>query len=285
MPEECNGGTSAGSKSYRQYLRGNIVDPNVTRTLRHDVDFGKTLQLLEGNPHPHAYTLRGRVRSLQNKFSAARQNYDRAKSLFAEMTPGGSREYRDMVAILQYWLHVYRCETALVYEARNPTRETRSVTDREFQIIMEFKQVNLIAINQARRVMSGMRYLLRADYENAWYAYETLIIESSRRIEDQQADFYIGASVAIRALGDEARADKYLDHATMVVDGLAEPLKVAMFSTRLHVLADSLGREERARSWLDRLDSVECPEESKECLLRRARSMHEAAVRHGGVMI
>lgn len=271
-------------RNFRVFLRRGILPQDFTRKLRHDVDFDESYRALRGNKHPHAATLRGRIRSLQNRHSDSLRHYDEADLRF-ESARRAMHGEEDMLDQMWYWLHVYRCETALIFEARDPTRERRGVTDREFEAILNFKKVQMITINQARRAMVGLRYLLRANYEYAWYAFETLILESGRRLEDQQADFWIGASNALRALDDADRADEYLEKVREIVDGIAEPLKIVLFGSRLHVLAESLSRTDDSAYWLERIQSVSCPEKSKQCLLRRAKSIHDASVKSGGILI
>ena len=227
------------------------------------VDFEAAFDALDGYDHFHTETLRGFIRTKQLRLDDARSRFRNAERLFPEAAP--SRENPRYLFLLR----LFAAGAAVTGEALDPGTDSASRTDREMARFVRTPGPVKPTFDQVRVAQIAYHDLIRGNFQKSLNTFEFLLEESRERLEPQQVAFSIGAAAAAYELGLSPLADKHYETAALGVNLTSQPFKVAEFSSRLYILLTHWGRKNEARDWLQRIDTIECPPESRSCFVRR----------------
>lgn len=242
-------------------------------------DFKAAFDALEGYPHFHSESLRGKIRSIQLRTQEAWEHFQKAEEL--------SKSYEESAQkrIFLFYLSIYRVENAYIEEARDPEEKTSERTDFEMQRFLDTKCPELVIAQQLQINFLGYYQLLRGQYQEALLTFKALMEESQTRFEDQQVAFFCAAAAACKELGLEEDAKKHYENAALAVNSLSQLYKIGLFCARLYTLMMHWEKHKEAEEWLQRLEKLPCPEDSRQCFIERARLFTVASSQRRGIFI
>ena len=236
------------------------------------MDFAAALEDLKGYHHFYSAALRGKVCSLLLKLEEAMVYFQEAEQL-AKTSENNRQNLRYKIL-----LRVFSLENTMLLDAMRSEENTLDLVDKEMERFLEIdmpeddRETAQLQMNAI-----GCYQLLKRDYPSALLTFRTLLIESQNQLEDQQVGFYWGIAAASHELGDIEIAERNYENAALALNTLQQPLKLALFCTRLFALLSYWKRPKDANQWLTRLKAMECPEESMKCLLKRAHIFSKAS--------
>lgn len=252
-------------------LTSRAAPPGWIDLVTQKVDFEAAFKALDEFRHFHTQTLRGMVRKNQLRTAEAWRHFELAEmeSSGAPLAPG-NREYL-------FDLRLYQCDAAILDEAMKPEEGTRRRTDQAHVVLSEFETMGDPHSQQAQIMQLASYNLVRGEYGVALDAYEKLCEESRARVQEQQVGFHFGAAAAAKELRMHDLAERHYESAELGAAYLSTPFKVCLYAGRLYTLMKHWGRPDEAKSWLDRLERVACPPESRQYFVERARVFTEAS--------
>lgn len=258
-----------------------VAFPDDLRVLLFEkVDLNAAFLALSGYKHFYSESLRGRICTLQVRPEEAVKHFEEAERLAIEAPVNPKNRHR------HFLLRAFSLDNAVLLEAKKPRGETSDFLDREMTRLLEFDlPSDDLSLAQLQINAIGYYQLLKKEYSAALLTFETLLQESSSRLEDQQINFYAGAAAAAKALGNEELAQRHYENAALGVNTISQPLNIALFSARLYALLSYWGRSAEAAEWLHRLQALPCPEESRECFIQRAQLFTAASTAREHIFI
>lgn len=227
------------------------------------VDFEAAFDALDGYDHFHTEALRGFIRTYQLRLDDAWSHFRNAERLFPGAVP--SKENPRYLFLLRD----FAAGAAVTGEALDPGTDSALRTDREMARFIRTRGPVEPIFDQVRVAQIAYYDLIRGNFQKTLNTFEFLLEESRERLEPQQVAFSIGAAAAAYELGLSPVVEKHYENAALGVNLTSQPFKIAQFSSRLYILLTHWGREEEAQDWLQRIEMIECPPQSRSCFFRR----------------
>ena len=226
----------------------------------HEADLEKSFRALEGCPHFHAETMRGRIRSIQLRTGEAWRHFDSAEV--------ASRSADESIPNLRrtFILQVYRFDNALL-EA--PESREAELEDPDFPTFPSFSDTLLKefpelsgALRMRTRVQAS--YLLHAARWTDASEVFTRLTEDRGIGPGGLAQSYLSIACCHYNLGNESEMQRFLQSAELAVHACEELLTRAHLCGLLYAV--HLVREDPklASEWKEFLYSLSCPRATRD---------------------
>jgi hypothetical protein len=225
-------------------------------------DLAASYQGLEGSPHFHAETMRGRIRALQLRVDQAARHFERAEALFHEAprtTPNLLR---------RFILSIYEFDCILLSGPLDPALASLETFIPEVPRRVQEEHPEVAFVLEYRRSVEGLFRLHVGDSLNAKEIYEELLRE---KLADQEhmAHYHIGLAAAQHNLGQHSACLESLECAGLCLQAGTKLLPQAQVTGILTGAYKFLGLEEQARSWKLFLVRLPCPQATQDAVLQR----------------
>ena len=223
----------------------------------HEADLEKSFRALDGCPHFHAETMRGRIRTLQLRTAEAWHHYDAAEV--------SSREAEESIPNLRrtFLLQVYRFDNALLEapESNDPEMEDPSLPTISDALLKEFPELSS-ALRMRTRVQAS--YLLHAGRWTDALEVFTGLIEDRGIHHGGLAQSYLSIACCHFNLGNEGEVRRFLNSAELAVHACEELLTRAHLCGLLYAVHYVREDPEQASEWKEFLYSLPCPRATRD---------------------
>ena len=243
-------------------------------------DFDRSFSALGSNSHFYAEALRGHIRSQQLRFEEAWQHFDRAQELVDEA------EENIPNLIREFLLHIWCFENAIV-EA--PLIETNInppalwIPELPPQVMEDYPEVRLV-LNMRRNAEALLRLHL-GHWDDSSELYQELIQDNQRERGDQLAFYYFGLAACQYNMGMEEEARRNLENSGFSILTGGRTFNRAKAAAILFALYSHLEDEEEATSWTQFLQSLPCPDATKEVFLERGKILLDRCAQRESLLV
>ncbi len=243
--------------------------------IRCDLDLA--FEALEGYDHFHTDTLRGRLRTFQLWPEEALEFFLRAEARAEESacTP--------LDLLRRFYLRVYCFENALLEESV-PGGGDPAVTEKYLKRAIT-DEAPCGKAGECLQHAHAVFLLHRQDYERAEKRFLRLLEWSQGQVSDHRTDFFLGAAVAHRGLGEVAEADRQLENACLAIPTLENTFQMGIFAASASSLLRVWGREGEAQEWDGFITRRKVPEKTRALFQERSRRMVERSTALGWVFL
>jgi tetratricopeptide (TPR) repeat protein len=243
--------------------------------LQDKADLQHSYDALGRRKHFYVEAFRGNLKTNQLQFGTAWEHFDRARELSLE----AEEDIPNLVR--QFLLNIWCFECALL-EA--PLAESRGkvpplwLPELPEEILQDYPEVQLVIDMRMRS--EGILRLHLGEYEESAAIFESLISRGRVPGEPQVAIYYLGLAACQFNLGEESEAWKNLENAGFAVLTGSRTLNRAITAGLLHGLYSYMEDHEQARDWAAFIQSLDCPQATKDLSLRRGSvAMERCAAR------
>ena len=221
----------------------------------HEADLEKSFRALEGCPHFHADTMRGRIRTLQLRTAEAWRYYDSAEV--------SSRRAEESIPNLRrtFVLQVYRFDNALLEASESKEAE---IGDPTFPTLPSFSSAllkefpELSGALRMRARVQGSYLLHSARWTEALEVFTRLTEDRGLR-HGGLAQPYLSIACCHYNLGNESEMQRFLHSAELAVHACGQLLTRAHLCGLLYAVHLVREDPEQANDWKEFLYSLPCP--------------------------
>lgn len=252
-----------------------VLPPGWYEELLEKADLEASFAALETCDSYYVDAMRGRVRSLQLRIEEAWRYLEQA----AARSVDAPEELPDMArrALLQ----MYLLENALLCAPMDRSRpappcqlpDLPGVRDATLE---EYPEIRYIL--EMRLSIEGCFRLHLGDYHQASTTFQGLIDSWSGAPDAALALHYCGLAAARHNLGLVDLARRSLESSGLALASGGRMLNRLSAAGMLTALHEYLGEDALARDWKSHLQSLDCPEETRDAFLRRAHLLLERCV-------
>jgi len=243
-------------------------------------DLQRSYAALRGLKHFHVEAFRGSLKTWQLQFSKAWAHFDRAHELSLEA------EETIPNLVRQFLLNIWCFECALL-EA--PLAESRGkvpplwLPELPEEILEDYPEVQLVI--DYRLQSEGLLRLHLGECEESAAIFEALISKGTAPDEPQVSLYYLGLAACQFNLGDESEARKNLENSGLAVLTGGRMINKAKSAGLLHGLYSYLEDRQQVRDWAAFIQSLDCPQATKDLSLRRGALVTERCAARAGLLV
>jgi tetratricopeptide (TPR) repeat protein len=243
-------------------------------------DLQRSYAALQGGEHFYVEAFRGNIKTQQLEFGKAWEHFDRAheKSAEAEETVPN--------LVRQFLLNIWCFECALL-EA--PLAESRGkvpplwLPEVPEEVLQDYPEVQLVM--DYRLQSEGILRLHLGECEESAAIFESLISRGKGPGEPQVAIYYLGLAACQFNLGEDNEARRNLENAGFAVLTGSRTINQAQSAGLLHGLYSYMHDHEHVRDWAVFIQSLNCPQATKDLSLRRGLVVMERCSAHSGLLV
>ena len=243
-------------------------------------DLDKSFASLGTKKHFYVEALRGHIRSLQLRFEEAWDHFDRASELSEKVVEDIPNLIR------QFLLHIWCFENALA-EAPLAEKEIEPpvlwIPPLPKEILDDYPQVKLV-IN-LRRMSEAVLRLHLGNWSESAEIYEDLLRDNQGTRVDILAYVYSGLAACQYNMGMEDAARRNLENAGFAILSEGRTLERVRVAGTLYALYSQIGDEEEANSWHSFLQSLPCPQATKDVFLERGKVLIERCAERSRLLV
>ncbi len=244
-----------------------------------NADLETSYQELESVRHFHAETMRGRIRSLQMRFSAAWEHFDRAQSMICE----APRNTPNLVR--QFVLEIYSFNNALLERPVSsdcPMAEF-SLPPLDPKILDDYPEIRYVL--ELRRNSEAMLRLHTGELDRARAIYNSLLNEKPMNKAELLVVYYLGLAACEAQSGMNDEVEAHLESSSLAAQTLQKTLNQASAAAQLNAFYKFTGNGQKAMEWKLFLSRLGCPQETIALFTLRAEKIHSRCSEKGRLVL
>ena len=229
------------------------------------LDFEWAYNALEGYEHYHTYSIRGVMRMLQLRNDEALAEFDAAEQRFPEPKTDPAR---------YNFIMTQRATIFLMQEAQDPSDASAERTDKEMERIEQFAAAYDDPKDERENIVRIASGKLRAAHHIARGRFAESLELSQRTISqcdspEQPTLAYVLAATACHELGLFKQSRRHYENVELCMAFYPDRIFFCMAIARLMSMSKYWGWEGEYQRWLQTLDAMDCPPETRDLMFQR----------------